>query len=415
MFNYKSKQILLYLRKKSKKGMKKCGIVLLLGMMLASCDITGNVTGDIGRTVLIYMAADNDLSSFAQTDIEEMKNGDVPDYFGEGESGDVLLVYLDISGEPPRLYRLSRDRFGVVNMEILREYEEHNSSDPEVMRSVLQYAANLFPADDYGLVLWSHATGWLPAGYYSNPVASGASVPAGVSEDPFAHLVKSFGMSGSYGNDEMDIDGLADALPVKYSYIIFDACLMGGIEVAYELKDKCDYLIFSPAEVLADGMPYDLVLGDMFASGTDALKEVCREFFNAGAKDGAATVSLVSTSGLDRLASVCFDIFSSSGKSYMAIDMNDLQGYFRYGKHWFYDLDDFVSRLANEASYAEFSMAMDDVVVAKYATDYFKVGTSGFEIKKFSGLSTYVPNPENAYLDEFYKTLAWNKAVKLVE
>ena len=95
--------------------------------------------------------------------------------------------------------------------------------------------------------------------------------------------------------------------------------------------------------------------------------------------------------------------------------MKGIQGYFRYNRHWFYDLDDFVSRIANASSYAEFAAAMQNVVIAKYATEHFMVGTSGFDIKKYSGLSTYVPNPENRYLDEFYKGLAWNKAVKMVE
>ena len=395
--------------------MKKCGIIMAFILFLTSCNINGDKFGDIDRTVLVYIAADNNLSSFARSDIEEMRQGDVPDYFGKGEGGNVLLVYLDIAGDLPKLLRLSKDRFGVVNMEVLREYEYQDSSDPEVMRAVLQYSCNLFPSKEYGLVLWSHATGWLPEGYYANPVSGNQTSPASVQEDPFSHLVKSFGMSRNFGNNEMEITELADALPLKFSFIVFDACLMGGIEVAYELKDKCDYLIFSPAEVLADGMPYDLVLGDLFRPGTDALVELSRKFFEAGEAGGASTVSMIDTKGLDMLANVCFDIFSVSGKSYLSLDMKGIQGYFRYNRHWFYDLDDFVSRIANASSYAEFAAAMQNVVIAKYATEHFMVGTSGFDIKKYSGLSTYVPNPENRYLDEFYKGLAWNKAVKMVE
>ena len=41
--------------------------------------------------------------------------------------------------------------------------------------------------------------------------------------------------------------------------------------------------------------------------------------------------------------------------------------------------------------------------------------SSGFEIKVFSGLSMYLPANGSGYLDNFYKTLAWNKATKLVD
>ena len=65
---------------------------------------------------------------------------------------------------------------------------------------------------------------------------------------------------------------------------------------------------------------------------------------------------------------------------------------------------------------AGFSNALESAVVYRLATDNFIIGsTNYFPIKTFSGLSTYVPNPENSVLDEYYKTLAWNKAVMMVE
>ena len=46
-------------------------------------------------TVLVYMAADNNLAGNAERDIKEMMKGNIPYYFDEG-SGNVLLVYADI-------------------------------------------------------------------------------------------------------------------------------------------------------------------------------------------------------------------------------------------------------------------------------------------------------------------------------
>ena len=68
---------------------------------------------------------------------------------------------------------------------------------------------------------------------------------------------------------EMNIEDFAAAIPMKMDYIIMDACLMGGIEVAYALKDKCDRIIFSQAEVIGDGLcEYDTMASRLLAGGS---------------------------------------------------------------------------------------------------------------------------------------------------
>lgn len=369
----------------------------------------------IGHTLLIYIAADNNLAYNAERNIQEIMAGDVPAYFNEG-SGDVLLVYADIRGEKPRLMRISKDAYGAVSQEVLVEYEPQNSLSDSVMGSVLAYAAGLFPSQENSLVLWSHGTGWLPEGYYSNPTvvgADGQAVPVGVSEDPYAGYVKSFGADGGY---EMDIKDLADALPVHYRYILFDACLMGGVEVAYELKEKCDFLVVSAAEVLAAGFPYRQAIGDMMDGSMASLQSVCDKYCDYYSEDGA-TVALIDAGSLDRLAVTCREIFRNGGvDSIPNLDMSLLQGYFRQNRHWFYDLDDFMTRIApDEVLLEDFRNALAMSVVYKRATEDFVLGgIVQFPIKTFSGLSTYVPNPENPVLDDYYRTLAWNQAVMMV-
>ncbi|HIZ87162.1 MAG TPA: hypothetical protein IAC03_03255 [Candidatus Coprenecus pullistercoris] len=388
--------------------------------LLHACSVYEQGDAGTGRTVIVYMAADNNLASFARRNLDDMARGGVPYYCDRGE-GDVLLVYTDISGERPRLMRLSKDRFGVVNTETLVEYEDHNSCSDSVMRSVLAYASSLFPADEYGLVLWSHGTGWVPPGYYSEPVdADGNPLQQwGVEADPYASYVKSFGTDGGY---EMDIRNLAAALPEHYTYILIDACLMGGIEVAYELKDCCDYLIVSAAEVLANGFPYQSITGLLFGQ-RNSLEDICRLYYEHYQNDGA-TVAMIDTRRLNDLAASCLDIFLASRAAIPALDMDSVQGYFRLNRHWFYDLDDFISRIAprdtadgqSRSVYDVFRSNMEQAVVCKWSTEDFVLGGyPQFSIKKFSGLSTYIPNPENPVLDEYYKTLAWNKAVMMVE
>lgn len=75
------------------------------------------------RTVLVYIVADNNLSSFAKEDVEEMIAG--------MESVDLsssnLLVYQD-DRVAPVLFRISRNKKGRLEKEIIKEYAEQVST-----------------------------------------------------------------------------------------------------------------------------------------------------------------------------------------------------------------------------------------------------------------------------------------------
>ena len=74
----------------------------------------------------------------------------------------------------------------------------------------------------------------------------------------------------------MDLPDLAEVLsPYRFDYILFDACFMGSVEVLYELRHSARYFIASPAEILADGFPYHLILP--YLIGKLELEKVAQE------------------------------------------------------------------------------------------------------------------------------------------
>ena len=109
------------------------------------------------RTVLVYMVAQNNLSSFAEADFNEMLEG----VKSVDDQNNNLIIYRDDNSKP-RLIRLYKDKNGTVKQERLQDYEEQNSVDTEIMKSILNQVYSEYPADSYGLVLWSHADGWAP-------------------------------------------------------------------------------------------------------------------------------------------------------------------------------------------------------------------------------------------------------------
>ena len=392
----------LIMRTKNIKRVKKLLLpvftLAIWGLLLAaSCSPEDNPKTP-QRVVLIYMAGDNSLSAESYSNITALKMGFTP-------ANGRILVYQDARDAAPRLFTLEKEGTTVVEKPI-EEYAEENSADPAVLNRVLLRVKDLYPAEDYGLILWSHATGWLPKGVYNVAVKSRSALMG--TDYP---KVKTFGEDGGY---EMELGNLAAAIPYRLSFILFDACLMGGIEMAYALKDATDYIIAAPTEVLASGFPYEQIMQPLFLPQPN-LTAVCDAFYNVyNEMSGlyrSATVSLYATAGLPELANTLRPVFAAHREVLASFNPSGVQKYDRLTNTLFYDLDDFVKQLASPSEYTLFKTALDKVVVYKRATPNF----IEIPIDRYGGISTYIPRALPAVLNESYKNTAWNKAVVLVE
>ena len=93
-----------------------------------------------------------------------------------------------------------------------------------------------------------------------------------------------------------------------------------------------------------------------------------------------------------------------------------VQGFFRYDDKWFYDLASLMEQISSAGQLEQIMKNLSECVKYKYATEsYYINGFNFFDIKTFSGLSTYAPNPENGYLASHYRNLSWNRAVHMIE
>ncbi|MDI6905188.1 MAG: clostripain-related cysteine peptidase [Candidatus Bathyarchaeia archaeon] len=54
----------------------------------------------------------------------------------------------------------------------------------------------------------------------------------------------------------------------KIDVLAFDACLMGTIEVAYQIRDYVDFMVGSEENEPGDGYPYDMILAELAANPT---------------------------------------------------------------------------------------------------------------------------------------------------
>ncbi|MFQ6002935.1 MAG: clostripain-related cysteine peptidase [Candidatus Zixiibacteriota bacterium] len=117
-------------------------------------------------------------------------------------------------GEPPT---------DSIRSKVLKSLDKPDMSNPETLKKFIEYGVEHYPADHYMLIINDHGSGW-----------------RGVCSDSFSQD----------GEGEMmtlpELSSHALALPdYKFDIIVFNAPSMSMVEVAYQLKDRAEYLVAS--------------------------------------------------------------------------------------------------------------------------------------------------------------------------
>lgn len=366
------------------------------------------------RTVLVYIVADNNgleesynNANFATRDIDEMMQG----MKSVDTSVFNLLVYLD-ANDTPSLFRITKDKKGKVTKEIIREYEEQVSTDVSVMNKVMQLAFSNYPADSYGLVYWSHGEGWIPY-----PLSAKAST-------------RWIGQDRGEGDDRMNISDLQtvlDAAP-HFDFIMFDACFMMSVEVAYELRSYTDYYIGSPTENPGPGAPYDKIVPLMFTSNAavnmaSGYFDYYKSKYNGGVDisnknwTGGTSITALKTSELEKLAEATKQALSDVAE----VDNAHLRdNIFNYDKRsssssgfvGYYDMVAMMQELTDADAFTAWKQAFDSAVAYWNTTvKNYSMYADMFSMEGTNGVTHYIPlssKPAAAY-----RSTAWYEAAGL--
>jgi hypothetical protein len=312
----------------------------------------------------------------------------------DGRNGN-LIIYQDTAIGNSGLMEVYREK-DENKIKTIREYANENAADPNVFKRVLNDAIFLYPADSYGLIIFSHASGWLPEATLVSP--------------------RSFITDRK---DEMELTDMAAAIPAGYfDFIVFETCFSAGIEVAYELKDKTNYIIASSAELLSPGLKeiYTSSLNYLFEK-EPKLEAFTRNIFTLMSENDtyfkSATLSLIKTEKLYALGAFLHQYIDKEKIS--AVNPYDVQHFDRYSYRLFFDFEDYYSRILNgSAPEQELKALLNECVLYKDATPSFLTDSEswmGFDIKRHSGLTTYIEQEYFSYLNQEYKKLAWYQAV----
>lgn len=387
-------------------------------LMMSSCITNEKVDDKKNRTVLVYIGADNNLSNIANSNIYSMNS-----CISSGMDNSNLLVFVDRKDVPPALLHIHDFKIDTV-----ARYPEKDSSDPMVLREVIDYVTENWEAESFGLVMWSHGTGWLPTSqlHYVAPNMKYAQSRDGrtpyntVNEErrnPYAYT-KAFAWEDRKGETPaykcMDLDGMVEAIPDGvFDFIVFDACYMGNVEVVYALRNKANSIVSSCYEIVSYGFPYHIVTRDLMNGN---LLKSCNEFYNyynsMSGWEQMAGVSLVKTEGLDSLARCFRKIISEYGDRVADIDESKVQCFDRFTNHVFYDLEDFVVKLgASKELLTEFRLQMERCVEFKISTPYIFPGDrEEIKVNSYCGLCVYIPlaKYDESGLNDDYRKTEWS-------
>lgn len=370
-----------------------------------------------GRTVLVYLISNNkagSLDTYLRDNVIDM-------YAALGnmkESCTLLVFYRPYAGDAPlgkpTLMSFYADGRGNINnvaaltgaeltfdavchVAQKKEYTMNSqiATDPAVMEEVFTDMQKIAPSDSYGLILGSHATGWM----------KGNSVQS-----------KAFGDDGGYN---IDIPDLANVLKKSFSekldFVLFDACMMGNAEVGYELKDVTSHCIASVMETPVYGFPYDQILPYLYSENVD-YSAVCHEFvsFNK-TKDVWGTCAVMDCSQMENLASAVKAKLSEWEDALSSVSMQNVQ---QYGvnsyKYFSYDVLDFFRELGGKSGVAETDLneaiasiqtVLNEAVIAKECIPNPSNSSFRVDEARFCGIGMYIPKEYNPYVAN--KT-AWN-------
>lgn len=214
-------------------------------------------------TIMIYMIGSN------------LESGDSYDYYGiygfdggnatldldqmaEADIGDNVNVILETGGTDLWINDYGMEGNQVQRFELKDQsyIEKENLGNicmchENVLEDFLVWGKENYPANNYILVYWDHGCGYTTAafGYDSN----------------------------TDEGDTLQISDMATAMKnsgIRFSLTLFNACIMGSVEMASAISSCCDYMIASEESIYTFGMYYTNWMTELSANPDISILEL---------------------------------------------------------------------------------------------------------------------------------------------
>jgi len=350
----------------------------MLSLMVVTTSISADDRG-ADWTFMIYLDADNNLEPYGITNLEWLE--------GVGsKSGEVnFVVLMDTLTGPADLLYVENPK----SVSIGSEYgfpKEVNMADPAVLEEFVVNAINDYPADKYALILWDHGGGW--RGLCWDDTAD--LLPTG-EEDciTMKELRTALVDAKDQTNEVIDVVG-------------FDLCLMAMPEVAYQVRDLADYVVFSEETVPGYGFPYDSIAGDLVANPSmdgeqlsSMIVEDYAEYYSSMAGYCDWTISAFNMTHMDDLKDAV-DVLGAELLDGLLVYMNYIQRDLINAQRYYYpynvDLKGFAMNLCKDSAIADNDLKKAAETVQEVVEAGVSACINGLHNDASYGLAIYVPS-----------------------
>jgi hypothetical protein len=403
-------------------------------------------------TLLTYIAAHNNLAELGKRSLAQI--------LGAGSTSAVKLAALYDGPSGAARYIAGEPGSAAVEEPL----GDVDSGDPDLLLETVRWAFDQLPAERYGLILWSHGTGWRPEEIkeVAGQVRSDASVDAAESNErssapgglalfrttlarmlaPNSRAERAilFDDGSGHSLDTLELDRVTDEvrrfIGQPLDLLGMDACLMATLEVAYQLRESVRYLVASEELVPGSSWPYDLILGDLLADPTQSASAlaaaVVRSYteYYTGHPPSAGDVTKVAldlgkvealAAAADALAGALFDDIDGQAdrlwKAQWACYQQESQKQKREPNKFRYHLWDLGS-LAGRLAAASPTGPVAEAAQAIGATlepggpSVLAEGHRGDWFDGIGGVSIYLMPPKRVRVSPYYGELAFAKATR---
>lgn len=334
-------------------------------------------TGSANWTIMVYLAADNNLDSYALKDLNEMESVTLP-------SGVNVVFMLDRLGNNNTFRGQVRPDTNTNAIGSYTSITEVNSGDPATLTGFINWAASNYTAQNYGLVIWDHGGGL--SGTSWDDTSNHANLS--IAETTTAIRNSALGASG-------------------FDMIGFDTCLQGMVEQAYDLHTVTDYVVASQDLEPGDGWDYAAWLRSLSANPNSTAAQVSTAAVTAygnfyqhqetlaavdtGRLTAAATDGLT---GLRDAINAFVDATGSATSTQWTALRNARTGVTNYNNANYLDLGAYMGNVATATAGSAIATSAQAVTTALNAAviSTTAVGGAGSAGQDDSGLSIFLPS-----------------------
>jgi len=239
--------------------------------------VAGEKTGDVPKdsfvksdvekkpekewTVLAYMSGSHELREYMTSNLKEMEavgstdNMNVAVYLSRDKRswspGNIATKISELFKRRPsvidnpwtgsRVYHVQKGNPDSREIEsnLVQDRGREKVRDPQNLKQFLEWGMKEFPAKHYMVILSSHGNGF-----------NGT-------------LMDRDGKMMSPGEVREAVEGAEETTGRRVDVLAAEACQMGQMEVAYEMKDAADFFVASPGRMFSNAFNYKTILGEV--------------------------------------------------------------------------------------------------------------------------------------------------------